>query len=102
LIANYPDKNFIIQVHGRDLEVAESLISSGTVCSVLFYGSGGRGIQPIVSPMGRSEFAGCGHAGGLGPDNVREQTRIICLSAVGPARRWWLDMESSLRLNRGG
>jgi hypothetical protein len=32
LIANYPDKNAIIQLHGRNLEVAESLISSGTAC----------------------------------------------------------------------
>jgi hypothetical protein len=102
LFAKNPDKNFIIQVHGRNLEVAEALIGFGTACSVLFDDSGGRGIQPSRWPIGRSEFTGCGYAGGLGPNNVREQAMLIWLSAVGPARSWWLDMESSLRETRDG
>jgi hypothetical protein len=102
LITKNPDKSFIIQVHGRNLEIAEALIDSGVGCAVLFDGSGGRGIQPTQWPIGRSEFSACGYAGGLGPNNIREQALLIRLSALGTARNWWMDMESSLRENRDG
>lgn len=62
--------------------------------SVLFDGSGGRGISPLRWPPTPS---GCriGFAGGLGPDNVIEE---IC--AIGPRDPYWIDMEARVRNDR--
>ena len=60
---------------------------------VLFDASGGRGVLAAQwsAPL---EGKFCGYAGGLGPDNVREQVQAI--TAVCD-RRFWIDMEQSLR-----
>lgn len=61
---------------------------------ILVDGSGGRGISPEkwLRPDSRQH---CGFAGGLGPDNLKEQLPAI-LEAAGDYP-FWVDMEGKLR-----
>lgn len=61
---------------------------------VLFDASGGRGIARKDWPTHLGDWI-CGYAGGLGPDNLREELPRIAAAAGG--REYWIDMESSLR-----
>lgn len=60
-ITKNPDKSFIIQVHGRNLEVADALIDSGVGCSVLFdapaeEGSGQPGGRSVAANLPRADM----------------------------------------------
>lgn len=60
---------------------------------LLVDGSGGRGISPEIwlRPNTTKEV---GFAGGIGPDNLRNELCKIALVADG---EWWIDMEEKLR-----
>ncbi len=60
---------------------------------VLVDGSGGRGRSPEQWRRPNTDKA-VGFAGGLGPDNVRDELTRIRSVAVGD---WWIDMEGKLR-----
>lgn len=63
---------------------------------VLFDASGGRGISPATWPAYLPRKL-CGYAGGLGPDNIREE--LVRISAAAAGKPFWIDMEGKLRDN---
>jgi hypothetical protein len=61
---------------------------------VLFDTSGGMGRSPEAWPAylpGKK----CGYAGGLGPDNIREE--LVRISEAAAGNPFWIDMEGKLR-----
>lgn len=62
--------------------------------AVLFDASGGQGRSPEAWPEPLPGTS-CGYAGGLGPDNLRQELDLI--SAVAGGRVIWIDMEGKLR-----
>ena len=82
----------IIQHNHNNAECVTALTAANR--SVLFDGSGGRGKSPDRWPRPLSG-AYCGYAGGLGPDNLRQQ--IPKIQDVAGGLPYWIDMESSLR-----
>jgi hypothetical protein len=61
--------------------------------SILVDASGGNGVLPDAWPKLRTKHP-VGFAGGLTPENMREQVRRIRLVA---GECWWVDLESGLR-----
>ena len=96
LIAKNPDKQIILRIRDRNLEVADALVAQGLSCSTLFHES--EILEPVQKkwPKGLKRFAGCGYAGGLGPDNIYKQLTPI-LNAAQSAERWWVEIDSCLR-----
>jgi hypothetical protein len=99
LVKNHRDKQVIFRVRDRNLEIADALISQEIPCSALFD-------QPADAaqkkwPKGIQRFAGCGYAGGLGPDNIYKQLSPL-LNAAQSAERWWVEMDSGLRVVENG
>lgn len=82
----------IIQHNHNNAECVTALTAANR--SVLFDESGGRGKSPDQWPH-PLPGAYCGYAGGLGPDNLRQQLPKIQDAAGGLP--YWIDMESSLR-----
>ena len=78
--------------------------------AVLFDESGGRGAvrdnwpAPLSITKERLPFEAhdpdCGYAGGLGPGNL--SAMLPCIHAAAAGKRYWVDMESSLRDSGGG
>lgn len=88
---------FIIQsgASPEPSELAQDLVSVGSPhARVLFDGSGGRGM--LSKSWQHAWWPSCGYAGGLNPDNVVEQLKLMatCTSAN---QRIWIDMESGVR-----
>jgi hypothetical protein len=96
LIAKNPDKQFILRVRERNLEVADALVAREISCSTLFDESEVQEAAQKKWPKGLKRFAGCGYAGGLGPDNIYKQLTPI-LNAAQNAERWWVEIDSGLR-----
>lgn len=67
--------------------------------SGLFDASHGGGVTPDKWPTPEPGQTWCGFAGGLGPNNIREELERI--AAVAGERPFWVDMESSLFNDRG-
>jgi hypothetical protein len=97
LIAKNADKQFILRIRDRHLEVADALVAQGISCSTLFDESEVQEPAQKKWPKGLKRFAGCGYAGGLGPDNIYKQLTPI-LNAAQTAERWWIEIDSSLRV----
>jgi hypothetical protein len=96
LIEKNPGKHLILRIRGRHLEVADALLAHGISCSTLFDESEAQDPAQKRWPKGLKRFAGCGYAGGLGPDNIYKQLSPI-LNAAQSAERWWVEIDSSLR-----
>ena len=96
LMERNPDKQLILRVRDRNLEVADALVAEGISCSTLFDEFEAHESPQKKWPKGPKRFAGCGYAGGLGPDNIYKQLTPI-LNAAQSAERWWVEMDSSLR-----
>jgi hypothetical protein len=96
LIAKNADKQIILRIRDRNLEVADALVTQGISCSTLFDESEVQEPAQRKWPKGLKRFAGCGYAGGLGPDNIYKQLTPI-LNAAQSAERWWVEIDSSLR-----
>lgn len=64
--------------------------------SGLFDRSGGAGIKPEEWPDGKSCPVPCGWAGGLSPDNIREELPKIAACAK-PDQPYWIDFETHVR-----
>lgn len=88
-------KRFIFQCDGPNDKTVEE-IQPWLTESVfpLFDGSGGTGKAPKVWPKAWPGVY-CGYAGGLGPDILTTQLKLI-EEAAGP-ERIWIDMESGVR-----
>ena len=93
-----PEKDFIFQVDGRNEGVYRRAVSEGVRAFPFFDLSHGAGVLPggWDVPLD-NKF--CGYAGGLGPDNLEGQLKIID-KAVGD-REIWVDMETQVRSNGG-
>jgi hypothetical protein len=88
------NQEIILQL--KSIEGNEELIekcSKNAKISVLFDASGGKGKLPEKWP---NSIKNCGYAGGLTPDNVKEQLCLI-KNLVGDNGPIWIDAESSLR-----
>jgi len=98
-------KQAIFQIDGANDFLFEWAVNAGANAVPLFDMSGGAGIVPNEWPVDepypyrlatsarRPEYFG--YAGGLGPDNLKEEcTRIF--KAAG-SRRIWIDMETKIR-----
>jgi hypothetical protein len=96
LIAKSSDKQIILRIHDRNLEVADVLLAQGISCSTLFDESEVQEPAQTKWPKGLKRFAACGYAGGLGPDNIYKQLTPI-LNAAQSAERWWVEIDSCLR-----
>lgn len=92
------NKSFIFQVDGRNEVVYRDAIEAGVKAYPFFDLSHGAGVLPASwdVPLD-NQF--CGYAGGLGPDNLKDQLKTIDKS-VGD-REIWVDIETQVRSNNG-
>jgi len=90
------DKEIIFQFDGVNKPILDYAISEGVNCSTLFDMSHGAGILPKewLVPV---DGVRCGYAGGLSPENVVGQIKLI-ESKVGDYELW-IDMETQIRSN---
>jgi hypothetical protein len=101
LIQRHKDKQMILRVRDRNLEIADALASQGVPCSTLFDQSDVEEAAQKKWPKGIKRFNGCGYAGLLGPDNIYKQLSPI-LNAAQSAERWWVEVDSGLRTRENG
>jgi hypothetical protein len=99
LMEKNPDKQLILRIRDRNLELADVLLTQGISCSILFDDAQ----EPAQKkwPKGPKRFAGCGYAGGLGADNIYKQLSPI-LNAAQTAERWWVEIDSGLQAQENG
>lgn len=96
LLSEHMDKEFIFQFDDVNNQIINAVHEAGINCSALFDTSGGNGILPTEWPDHLGKIK-CGYAGGLSPDNLKEQIRLIGLKTRG--FKIWIDMESHVRSN---
>ncbi len=90
---------FIFQFDGVNDHLFHAARGMGVRAAVLFDKSGGAGILPDVwpEPLAAEKAIWCGYAGGLGPDNLRnELAKINRASGNSPC---WVDMERRVRVD---
>ena len=96
-LAQYPEKEFIFQYDNSNKEILDHVVAnSDTSISALFDLSHGAGVLPKEWPIPINGVK-CGYAGGLSPENIEEQIKLI-ESKVGDAEIW-VDMETKVRSN---
>lgn len=88
-----PRKQFIFQWDGVNNHLTFAARAYGYDAVALFDTSGGAGVLPASWPAPANDFM-CGYAGGLGPENVVEQTRRVMNVCRKP---FWIDMERRVR-----
>lgn len=86
-------KEFIFQWDGVNDHLTRTAIAHGVRSSALFDLSGGAGILPDAWPK-QQQGIYCGYAGGLGPDNIKDQLYKIEYLCKNP---YWIDMERRVR-----
>jgi hypothetical protein len=96
LIEKNHEKQIVLRVRDQSLDLADALVVQGISCATLFDQAEAQEPTQKKWPRGVNRFAGCGYAGGLGPDNIYKQLSPI-LSAAQSAERWWVEIDSSLR-----
>jgi hypothetical protein len=101
LIEKNLEKQIVFRVQEQNLDVVNSLVTHGISCATLFDQSEAQEPTQKKWPKGVKRFAGCGYAGGLGPDNIYKQLSPI-LNAAQSAERWWVEIDSSLRATEAG
>ncbi len=93
------EAQFIVQIKGgNSIAIIQSLQSLRVDAVGLHDLSGGLGLSPDKWPLPLRPY--CGYAGGLGPDNLRDQLQIIAgqvAFAVEYSGPIWVDMESKIR-----
>lgn len=90
------NKEIIFQYDGINTAILAFAISEGVNCSTLFDLSHGNGVLPKEWPKPIDNVR-CGYAGGLGPENIVKQIKLI-ESRVGDYELW-IDMETQIRSN---
>lgn len=90
------NKEIIFQFDGVNKPILDHALSEGVNCSTLFDMSHGAGVLPKewLVPV---DGVRCGYAGGLSPENITEQIKLI-ESKVGDYELW-IDMETQIRSN---
>lgn len=90
-----PEKQWIFQI-GKDNkdELIQEALNQKINFGILFDQSGGKGILSQKWPN-LKENVFCGYAGGLGPENIEEELKIIA-DIVGD-QEIWIDMEGKIR-----
>lgn len=97
VLAKYPEKEFIFQYDNANKEILDYVVANSSASvSALFDLSHGAGILPEEWPL-PIDGVKCGYAGGLSPDNVNEQIKLI-ESKIDDAEIW-IDMETKVRSN---
>lgn len=90
-----PEKQWIFQIGKDDKdELIQEGLNQKINFGILFDQSGGKGILPQKWPN-LKENVFCGYAGGLGPENIEEELKIIA-DIVGD-QEIWIDMEGKIR-----
>jgi hypothetical protein len=96
LLKNIKNKEFIFQYDNVNTSILDSAHSANINCSALYDLSHGAGILPNEWPLPLHNIK-CGYAGGLSPDNLDEQIKLIeskvCDTEI------WIDMETHVRSN---
>lgn len=87
------DNEYIFQWDGVNSHLTYAAHAYGARVAALFDKSGGAGKLPREWPYPTKEFW-CGYAGGLGPENVVAQVRLIERVCDRP---YWIDMEQRVR-----
>lgn len=88
------NKEIIFQFDGVNKKILDTAIALEVNCSTLFDMSHGYGLLPEQWPT-PIDGVRCGYAGGLSPDNIKEQILLI-QSKVGDYELW-IDMETKVR-----
>lgn len=90
-----PQLQFIVQ-YGKAENTLLHLLKDVPNHAVLFDESAGRGVSP---DSWQAPLSGhfCGYAGGLNPDNVKQNLEMIKKVAAG--HETWIDMETGVRTN---
>ena len=88
------ERHTIITQHNRANDHLLSYINAPNH-AILIDASGGRGIAPKDWTRPDTPYQ-VGYAGGLGPENLSKELKRIRQTSAGS---WWVDMESSLRVN---
>lgn len=96
ILQDWSDKEFIFQYDNVNNEIAHLAIKRGIDCSILFDTSGGAGILPNSWPEPIEEIK-CGYAGGISPENIEEQMKLI--NNIVGEKQTWIDMETHVRSN---
>jgi hypothetical protein len=96
LLKFWKNKEYIFQCDNVNTDLLMEAHNAGVNCSALFDLSHGTGSLPSEWPM-PLEGIKCGYAGGLGPDNLEEQIKLINENTKG--RKIWIDMETKVRSN---
>jgi hypothetical protein len=94
LVKEYWEKDFIFQFDNANVEILKELINAQLKVSTLFDLSHGAGTLPSEWPKPIVNVK-CGYAGGLSPDNLKDQLWKI-MQVVGDAEVW-VDMETHVR-----
>lgn len=94
LVKKYGSKEFIFQYDNVNAEIMGSLSGHVANYSALFDLSHGAGISPDAWP-GPLLGIKCGYAGGIGPDNIRDE--IIRVEMASKGHDYWIDMETKVR-----
>lgn len=89
-------RTIIFQLDNVNNNLLEKVIESGIPAQGLFDKSGGAGIVPSLWPAPSGHFE-CGYAGGLGPDNLRQELERI--NDMAGESQIWIDMETKVRSN---
>lgn len=92
------DKEFIFQYDNENTAILTDAIDNRVNCSTLFDLSHGAGLLPKQWPEPIKGIIS-GYAGGLSPENVEDQIKLIAEKA-GDIETW-IDMETHLRSDNG-
>lgn len=84
----------VITQHNAANDVVHQAFLAHGNHAVLFDASGGQGLSPERWPAPLPGTS-CGYAGGMGPDNLRQELGRIAAAAAGHVT--WIDMEGKLR-----
>jgi hypothetical protein len=96
IMSKYPKQQYIFQYDGVNDAIVRKAFLAGCNVSALFDKSGGAGILPKQWPN-LLEGIPCGYAGGLSPDNVDEQIKVI--EEIVGGTKIWIDVETHVRSN---
>ena len=92
------NKQFIIQLDAVNDHIFDAAVSRHMNIAGLFDASHGAGVLPAEWPKPRHYEVYHGYAGGIGPENVREQVVKITDTITG-SLPFWIDMEGRVRTN---
>jgi len=95
VIRQFATDEIILQIYGRNLEIALAVCAEGMPVAGLVDESSGRGVVPGSWSLPTMSFK-CGFAGGLGPDNIVAEAERIA-SILPENYGTWLDMETKVR-----